>query len=162
MLIALMFFTTSWITIQAGGYSDIPKNHWAAPAVDRLVQYGYLPAGQGKPFHGNQPVTRYEFAVVMDRFIQDIRRSFIRLPKPKVINEKKIKGRADDGSQQAMIRLAREGFLPYYSPIFHGPEDTLAPEMLSAALSQVAIRISELMGYASPPNTPQDPSTNET
>ncbi|MCL6624781.1 MAG: hypothetical protein K6T17_09240, partial [Fimbriimonadales bacterium] len=54
----------------------------------------------------------------------------------------------------AMVRLAREGFLPYYSPIFHGPEDTLTPERLAAALSQVAIRISELMGYAPPPQSP--------
>mgnify|MGYP001028997860 CR=1 FL=1 len=154
MFIALLISALSLSSAQAGGYSDVPKDHWAGPAIDRLVQAGFLPPGQGKPFHGNQPVTRYEFAVVMDKFIQDIRRSFIRQPKPKEINEKKIKGRTADGSQQAMIRLAREGFLPYYSPIFHGPEDTLTPERLASALSQVAIRISELMGYASPPQSP--------
>ncbi len=154
MLTTFLIVALSWTAPQAGGYSDIPEDHWAAPAVNRLVQAGYLPTGQGKPFHGNQPVTRYEFAVVMDRFIQDIRRSFVRQPKPKEINEKKIKGRTSDGSQQAMVRLAREGFLPYYSPIFHGPEDTLTPERLASALSQVAIRISELMGNANPPNAP--------
>ncbi|MCH8273915.1 MAG: S-layer homology domain-containing protein [Armatimonadetes bacterium] len=129
---------------QAGGYSDVPAEHWAAPAVGSLVSAGLLKPERGESFKGDQPVTRYEFAVVMDRFVRDIRKSFIRQPKMKTINEKKITGRKEDGSQEAMVRLAREGFLPYYSPIFHGPSDHLTPEMLSVALSQVAVKISAL------------------
>jgi len=140
MLIPL-FIASLAITTQTAGYSDIPREHWAAASVNRLTAMGLFPPGKGKPFQGEKPVTRYEFAVVMDKFITDIRRSFIRQPTKKKIDTKKIRGRKEDGSQTAMIRLAEEGFLPYYSPIFHGPKDTITPEMLSIALSQVAQRL---------------------
>ncbi|HWP30987.1 MAG TPA: S-layer homology domain-containing protein [Fimbriimonadales bacterium] len=129
------------IAIQVAGYSDIPRDHWAAGSVERLTNMGLFPPGKGKPFQGEKPVTRYEFAVVMDKFVTDIRRSFLRQPIKKKINTQKIRGRKEDGSQTAMIRLAEEGFLPYYSPIFHGPKDAITPDMLSIALSQIAKRI---------------------
>jgi hypothetical protein len=132
------------IALQSGGYSDVPKDHWAGSAVENLVSMKMLPTGEGKAFQGEQPVTRYEFAVVMDKFITDIRRSFMRQPIQKELNAERIKGRTADGSQAAMLRLAKEGFLPYESPILRGPSDTMSPEMMAVAMSQIAQRIGQL------------------
>lgn len=126
---------------QVAGYADVPANHWAASSVEKLVAENLLPQGRNSNFKGDEPVTRYEFAVIMDRFITDIRKAFVRQPDKKQINASKIKGKQEDGSQSAMIRLAEEGFLPYYSPIFHGPDNTITAEQMSHALSQIARRI---------------------
>lgn len=141
MLMTTLAAVVSMAIAQVGGYKDVPTGHWASNSIANLVSMKMLPVGGGREFQGDKPVTRYEFAVIMDRFIQDIRRAFLRQPEEKTINEAKIKGRTDDGSKVAMVRLAKGGFLPYYSPIFHGPSDTLTPEMLSIAMSQIAQRI---------------------
>lgn len=132
------------IALQAGGYSDVPPDHWAAKSVDKLVAMKMLPAGEGKAFQGDHPVTRYEFAVLMDKFITDIRRAFVRQPTQKQLNLSLIKGRETDGSQAAMVRLAKEGFLPYESPVLRGPKDTITPEMMAIAMAQIAQRIGQL------------------
>lgn len=130
--------------LQVAGYSDVPPSHWAAKSVTHLVETKMLVPAPGATFQGDQPVTRYEFAVMIDKFITDIRKTFIRQPEKKIINEKKIAGRDVDGSKAAMVRLAKEGFLPYYSPIFMGPKDTLTPQMMSVALSQISTKIASL------------------
>ena len=130
--------------MQIAGYSDVPPSHWAAKSISHLVETKMLVPTPGANFQGDQPVTRYEFAVMMDKFITDIRRTFIRQPEKKAINEKKIAGRDIDGSKAAMVRLAKEGFLPYYSPIFMGPKDTMTPKMMSVALAQISVKIASL------------------
>ncbi|MCW5946376.1 MAG: S-layer homology domain-containing protein [Fimbriimonadales bacterium] len=132
------------VALQVGGYSDVSRDHWAAKPIENLVAAKMLPPGEGKAFQGDRPVTRYEFAVLMDRFIQDIRKSFLRQPVPKELNLANIKGRDADGSQAAMVRLAKDGFLPYESPIFRGPTETITPEMMSIAMAQIAQRIGQL------------------
>ncbi len=130
---------------QVGGYADIPANHWASSSVEKLVSSYHntrpLVEGRNSNFKGDEPVTRYEFAVIMDKFITDIRKAFVRQPDKKQINASKIKGKQEDGSQRAMIKLAEEGFLPYYSPVFHGPDNTITAAQMAHALSQIARRI---------------------
>jgi hypothetical protein len=72
---------------------------------------------------------------------------FVRQPQAKTINEAKIAGRTEDGSKAAMVRLAKDGFLPYESPVFRGPAETLTPEMMSIALTQIAGRIGWCMRH---------------
>lgn len=142
MSLTVLFVAASVaVASQTGGYTDVPSDHWAAPAVQRLSAAGYVPAAQERSFAGEKPVTRYEFAVVMDKFITAMSRAFIRKPTKKTINASKIKGKVADGSQAAMVRLASEGYLPYYSPIFHGPDDTITPNQLTVALAQVSQRL---------------------
>ena len=67
-------------------FSDVPKNHWAASSVAALAQagivrgYGVSPLAIGAPpnkptakkktaYDGNKPVTRYELAVTLFRFV---------------------------------------------------------------------------------------------
>lgn len=54
-----------------GYYKDVPANHWAAPAVNALSDQGILLGNPDGTFDGNQPVTRYEMAVMLYRVLQD-------------------------------------------------------------------------------------------
>lgn len=51
-------------------YSDVPRGHFAEKSVTNLKQQKIL-AGTGK-FDGNKYVTRYEAAVLIDRFVHYI------------------------------------------------------------------------------------------
>lgn len=68
---------------QAPAFSDVPAEHWAAPSVNALLQagivqgYGASPLAVGAPdktkkakYDGKKPVTRYELAVTLHRFVQ--------------------------------------------------------------------------------------------
>ena len=73
-------------------FSDVPANHWAAPAVARLanagivIGYGSSPlapggtptapkaVGKKSTYDGAKPVTRYELATTLYRFIQYMER----------------------------------------------------------------------------------------
>ncbi|MBI3890240.1 MAG: S-layer homology domain-containing protein [Candidatus Wallbacteria bacterium] len=47
-------------------FSDIPVDHWARKAVERMVSAGLIERHTDR-FMGNKPVTRYELAIVLDR-----------------------------------------------------------------------------------------------
>ena len=44
------------------GYPDVPRSHWAAPAVDKLAQEGIMTSRSDGRFAGDKPATRYEVA----------------------------------------------------------------------------------------------------
>lgn len=72
---------TSPVFAQGSAFPDVPANHWAAPSVNALVKAGIV-NGSGAPlaigaadkkkatYEGNKPVTRYELAVTLYRFVQ--------------------------------------------------------------------------------------------
>ena len=51
---------------------DVPPGHFAAGAVGRVVKQSIMGTAKDGRFNGNQPVTRYELAVALDRFVQYI------------------------------------------------------------------------------------------
>lgn len=84
---------TSRAGAQTMSFSDVPANHWAAPAVARLanagivIGYGSAPLAAKEPdlapkaakpkkstYDGAKPVTRYELATTLYRFIQYMER----------------------------------------------------------------------------------------
>lgn len=55
-------------------FSDVPRSHWAYDAVSRLVEEGLLTGyGDGR-FQGDQPLTRYEFAILTARLLDRLPR----------------------------------------------------------------------------------------
>lgn len=50
-------------------FSDVPANHWASDAVERLSILGVLTGYPDQTFAGRNPATRYELAVVAARVI---------------------------------------------------------------------------------------------
>ncbi len=46
---------------------DVPKDHWAYEAVDKLIKAGLADGYSDGTFRGRQTVTRYEFAIVITK-----------------------------------------------------------------------------------------------
>ncbi len=51
---------------------DVPKDHWAYQSVKNLVEKGYLSLYEDGTFGGNENISRYELAVLIDRIIDNI------------------------------------------------------------------------------------------
>ena len=61
---------------QSGGFSDVSKGHWAAPSVAGLASRAILaPQGKAAKFDGSKPITRFELAITLWRFVQYIERA---------------------------------------------------------------------------------------
>ncbi len=56
----------------AGVFADVPFDHWAYPAVEALAQAGVLEGYPNGTFGGKIPMTRYEFAVAIERAFRHI------------------------------------------------------------------------------------------
>lgn len=54
-------------------YPDVPRNHWAYDALNKLSQAGVIEGRPGGNYVGNEPMTRYEFAVAIARLLERIK-----------------------------------------------------------------------------------------
>jgi len=61
---------TSTTTAQTQNFTDIPAGHWATDAVRLIAQRGLIQGYPDGSFRGNQPITRYEAAMVFFRLLQ--------------------------------------------------------------------------------------------
>ncbi|MBC7809243.1 MAG: S-layer homology domain-containing protein [Akkermansiaceae bacterium] len=107
---------------QGSAFPDVPANHWAASSVSALVKagivngYGASPLAIGAPdkkkpaYDGNKPVTRYELAVTLYRFVQHMDK-VAKQPKSKTGAMVTPKTGAD-----AVKQLVARGYLPANSP----------------------------------------------
>ncbi len=53
----------------AGPFSDVPENHWAYEAVKQLAAYGLVVGFPDGEYKGNEPMTRYQLAMVVARML---------------------------------------------------------------------------------------------
>ncbi len=53
-----------------GAFQDVPTDHWAYQAVDKLAQAGLIEGYPDGTFKGNRAMTRYEFAMVVARALE--------------------------------------------------------------------------------------------
>jgi hypothetical protein len=59
----------------AGGpFADVPEKHWAYDAVQQLAQRGIFTGYPDGTFSGKRALTRYEFAVALQRMLQEVQR----------------------------------------------------------------------------------------
>lgn len=52
--------------------TDVPTNHWAHKAVVSLVEKGYLAYYQDGTFRGDQPMSRYDAAVLVAKLLNEM------------------------------------------------------------------------------------------
>jgi hypothetical protein len=57
-----------------GPFADVPTDHWAYDAVNELAQRGIVNGYPDSTFGGKRALTRYEFAVAIQRMLQDVQR----------------------------------------------------------------------------------------
>lgn len=60
---------------QAGPFADVPQTHWAYDAVQQLAQRGIFTGYPDGTFAGKRALTRYEFAVALQRMLQEVQRN---------------------------------------------------------------------------------------
>jgi len=130
---------------KAHGYKAISPTE-LDKAVKVLAGWGGVPPGKGNKYEATKPVTRHEAAIALDALYRRMEPRFLRKIPAKTVNLSRIKGSKADGSQAAMERLAKNGVLPYGSPIFEGPSNTVLPKTMSAVIAQAAERIGQRFG----------------
>ena len=57
---------------QAAPFLDTPTNHWAYEAVQDLAKKGIVIGYPDGTYGGKRPMTRYEFAVALDRALRTV------------------------------------------------------------------------------------------
>jgi hypothetical protein len=57
-----------------GPFADVPSGHWAYDAVNQLAQRGIFTGYPDGTFSGKRALTRYEFAVALQRMLQEVQR----------------------------------------------------------------------------------------
>src|SRR5712691_4183415 len=55
-----------------GPFADVPTDHWAYDAVNELASRGIVNGYPDGTFGGKRALTRYEFAVAIQRMLQDV------------------------------------------------------------------------------------------
>lgn len=123
---------------------DVPPQHWAAGSVKRVTQQNIMGTAQDGRFQGNQPVTRYELAVVLDRFVRYLETGRQPLHAQTFPAPKNLAPSAGPAQRQALTHLVTGGFLPAKSPLVtkNGAGLVTAKET-SDALASVTIRLSD-------------------
>lgn len=59
---------------QGRAFQDVPETHWAYDAVRQLAQRGIFTGYPDGTFSGRRALTRYEFAVALQRMLQEVER----------------------------------------------------------------------------------------
>lgn len=57
-----------------GPFADVPREHWAYDAVAQLASRGIFTGYPDGTFQGRRALTRYEFAVALQRMLQEVQR----------------------------------------------------------------------------------------
>ena len=57
---------------QQGAFPDVPENHWAYQAVTNMASKGYVLGYPDGRFLGKRTLTRYEFAMVINRIVEKL------------------------------------------------------------------------------------------
>jgi hypothetical protein len=65
---------------QQGNFPDVPENHWAYQAVNNMASKGYILGYPDGKFLGNRTLTRYEFAMVINRIAEKLSQPGVTLP----------------------------------------------------------------------------------
>ena len=123
---------------------DLPPGHWAGGSVRRVVHENIMGTTPDGRFRGDAPVTRYELAVALDRFVSYIEAGRKPLHAQTFPVPTRLAPAADPVQRLALTHLVANGFLPKNSPLVteNGSAFVTAKET-SDALAAVTIRLSD-------------------
>ena len=123
---------------------DVPPHHFAAGPVQRVVHENIMGTTKDGRFQGNQPVTRYELAVALDRFVRYMEAGRKPLHAQTFPAPARLPATASQVQRQALTHLVTNGFLPAASPLVtqNGAGLVTAKET-SDALASVTIALSD-------------------
>ena len=143
--VAALFAVAPASTAQTKGFPDVPDTHWAADAVKQLAAAGVVRGYQKQPgaaqkpeqkYSGNKPVTRYELAVTLYRFLQYVQRA------DKKKGSTALTAPPKDGAE-AVKRLIAGGYLPASTPLAKSGTTPVTANQVGDALAAILRRVSE-------------------
>ena len=70
LLAAFTLFCASFAA--AAPFNDVPKDHWAYEAIEKLVQNGYMDGFADDTFRGRKVLTRYEIALTLAKILTKV------------------------------------------------------------------------------------------
>lgn len=74
-LLVLLLPLCTIAVARAAVFDDVPSSHWAAEAVDQLTDAGIITGDLDGFYHGQVPLTRFEFAMGFSRLADLVRRA---------------------------------------------------------------------------------------
>ncbi len=123
---------------------DVPPGHFAAGAVGRVVHENIMGTAKDGRFQGDQPVTRYELAVALDRFVRYIEAGRTPLHAQTFPAPAHLPAATSLAQRQALTHLVANGFLPAASPLVTQNGSALVTAKETAdALASVTIALSD-------------------
>ena len=85
-IIVMLAFTTVMLAMAlpavAGPFTDVPTDHWAYDAIDKLQAEGFVEGYPDGTFRGNRSFTRYEMAMVVARIWDRLVSELENIPTP--------------------------------------------------------------------------------
>lgn len=128
---------------QTTEFKDVPPDHWAAPAVKEVVAKGIMKGFPDGTFRGDQPVSRYELAVTLARFMRQVEESIkdLKARTPKVSIAVPVK--PQHWAFADLQFLISRGYAPEGSPLLVNPFEPVDPDTVSAVLAQAMIGLVE-------------------
>jgi hypothetical protein len=143
-------------------FSDVPQNHWAADAVKKMSDSGIMVGYPQGKFQGEKPVTRYELAVTLERFVHFVEASRAPLvddakkaksatpspkappAKPKAQSKVTTKALSSAPAKTSLDFLVSNGFVPKDSALTKDRGKPVDSELLADALTSVVSRLTVL------------------
>ncbi|MCS6949647.1 MAG: S-layer homology domain-containing protein [bacterium] len=144
---AIALMVTAIITLPASAqppeFRDVPADHWAAAAVKEVVAKGIMKGFPDGTFRGDQPVTRYELAVTLARFMRHVEESLndLRARTPKVSLVVPLK--PQHWAFKDLQFLVSRGYVSEGSPLLRNLHQPVDPDTLSIVLAQAVVGLVE-------------------
>jgi hypothetical protein len=135
--LASVVFNTRPAAAQSGGFTDVPKTHWAAQSITGLATAGILAPQSGtakQTYNGDRPVTRYELAVTLYKFVQYMERAD-KQPRGKMKVEAPVSG------PDAVKKLIAGGYLPANTVLAKEGGKNVTANQLADAMGTVITKI---------------------
>lgn len=155
LLVCILLAVASGIAlVQEQVFKDVPETHWAAEAVQYLAENKIIQGYPDGKFRGDQPVTRYELAVLLLRFTEFINET-LQIPKDgatcSASSSGEMKSKPSPGKglnafakdEPARI-LIKRGFLPEDSALLKDADRRVSETELADTFAWVLKRIVEL------------------
>ena len=79
VVLAIAMVLGLMLPVMAGPFADVPENHWAYEAVKQLAAYGLVQGFSDGTYKGQEPMTRYQLAIVVARLLSDLDTEIIEL-----------------------------------------------------------------------------------
>ncbi len=129
--VVLVLAATQGVASEA--FKDVPNDHWAAGAVQKLKDEGILRGYPDGTLKGDQPVTRYELAAALVRFVEFFQEAW-----------RPLRSEKQPQSIRSCTELVEEGFLPKDTVLSKDTRKPVTSQELADALASLAKRLIEL------------------